>query len=421
MFIGKYYRLKYKLMELFFYWFYISFPDSMKILFWKIKDNRLIGKPNKLPWKNMENRKFVVIVDDIVPRLDSSAGGRTLINYINIYKKLGYEVKFLPDDFLKREPYTSNMESNDIEVLCGKWWEKNYMNWLYKNRGNIEFVMLNAPRSIKYIDFFKKIIKTKVLYYDMDIYFVREKLRYDVTKNKKYLRESNYHKIIEGKLFNCADVVLTISDKEKDFVKSFTGKDNVFSIPCYIYDNYFEINYKANDRKNLLFVGGDIETANLDGIRWFIERIFPYVYEKNKDIKLIIVGLYNGKFVEQYQKGNVIFAGKISDEKLKELYLSSKMALAPLRFGAGVKGKVVEAMYYGLPVVSTDFGVEGLKEGFEDFITIKNTEKDFADSIVDLYDNNKVLEEFSKASVKYSKENFSFETAITIIKTIIKN
>ena len=93
MLIGKYYRLKYKLMELFFYWLYISFSDSIKILFWKIKDNKLIGRPNKLPWKNIEDRKFVVVVNDIVPRTDFSAGEKTLVNYINIYKKLGYNVK----------------------------------------------------------------------------------------------------------------------------------------------------------------------------------------------------------------------------------------------------------------------------------------------------------------------------------------
>lgn len=420
MFIGKYYRLKYKLMELFFYWFYISFPDSIKILFWKIKDNKVIGKPNKLPWKDIENRKFVVVVNDIVPRADLSAGEKTLINYINIYKKLGYEIKFLPDDFLKREPYTSNMEKNDIEVLCGKWWEKNHTNWLYKNKDNIAFVMLNAPRSIKYIDFFKKIIKTKVLYYDMDIYFVREKLRYNVTKNKKYLRESRYHKIIEKKLFDYSDGILTISEKEKEFISNFTGKNNVFAIPCYVYDNYLKIDYKADDRKNLLFVGGDIETANLDGIRWFIEKIFPHICEKNINIKLMVVGLYNGKFIEKYQNENITFAGKVNDDELKKLYLSSKIALAPLRFGAGVKGKVVEAMYYGLPVVSTDFGIEGLNKGFEKFITIRNTEKEFADGILELYNNNKVLEEFSKASIKYSKENFSFKTATDIIKNIIE-
>ena len=421
MLIGKYYRLKYKLMELFFYWLYISFSDSIKILFWKIKDNKLIGRPNKLPWKNIEDRKFVVVVNDIVPRTDFSAGEKTLVNYINIYKKLGYNVKFLSDDFLKREPYTSNMEKNDIEVLCGKWWKKNHINWLYKNKDNIAFVMLNAPRSIKYIHFLKKIIKTKVLYYDMDIYFVREKLRYDVTKNKKYLRESRYHKIIEKKLFNYSDGVLTISEKEKEFIINFTGKNNVFTVPCYVYNNYLEINYKASERENLLFVGGDIETANLDGIKWFIEKIFPYIYEKNKDIKVTIVGLYNGKFIEKYQNENIIFAGKVSNEKLKELYLSSKISLAPLRFGAGVKGKVVESMYYGLPIISTDFGVEGLKEGFEDFITIRNNEKDFANAVLDFYNDNNVLEEFSVASIKYSKENFSFETVANIIKNIIKN
>lgn len=423
MLLGKYYRIKYKIIEFVFYTFYISFFNSIRVFFWKRQDYKNNGNSNrfnKLPWMLEEDKNFVVIVDDTVPRDDLSAGGKTLINYINIYQKLGYKVKFLPDDFLKREPYTTNLENKGVEVLYGKWWKKNYTNWLYKNKDKISFVMLNAPRSIKYIDFFKKCIKTKVLYYDMDIYFVREKLRYDVTKEKKYLRESKYHKIIEKNLFNLSDAVLTISEKENKFIKQFINKDNVFTIPCYVYNNYLNINYTAESRNNLLFVGGDWETANLDGIKWFIEKIFPVIYKKNNSIKLIIVGLYNGNFIKGYQTDNIRFTGKISDERLKELYLSSKIALAPLRFGAGVKGKVVEAMYYGVPIVSTDFGVEGLIPGFEDFITISNTEQDFANSILNLYDDKISLEKFSALSLTYSKKYFSFEPASKSIIDILK-
>lgn len=423
MLLGKYYRLKYTLIELFFYFFYISFRDSVKVFFWRREDLKKYGCSGKKKNSSLnleKNKKIVVVIDDTVPKDDFSAGGKTIQNYIDIYQKLGYEVKFLPDDFLKREPYTTNLGNKGVEVLYGRWWKKNYTDWFYKNKDKISFVMLNAPRSIKYIDFFKKCIKTKVLYYDMDIYFVREKLRYDVTKDKKYLRESKYHKIIEKKLFNSSDAVLTISEKENKFIKQFINKDNVFTIPCYVYNNYLNINYTAENRNNLLFVGGDWETANLDGIKWFIEKIYPVIYKKNNNIKLIIVGLYNGNFIKQYQNDNIKFAGKISDERLKELYLSSKIALAPLRFGAGVKAKVVEAMYYGVPIVSTDFGVEGLIPGFEEFITVSNTEQDFANSVLNLYDDKFSLEKFSALSLKYSKEHFSFETASQIIKDILK-
>lgn len=421
--LGKYYRLKYTLIELFFYFFYISFFDSIKIFFWKRKDNKkyyVSYKNNNLFWKLEKNKKIVIVIDDTVPQYDFNAGGKTLISYINIYQKLGYEVKFLPDDFLKREPYTTNLEKKGVEVLYGKFWKKNYTTWLYKNKENIEFVMLNAPRSVKYIDFFRKCIKTNVLYYDMDIYFIREKLRYDVTKNKKYLRESKYHKIIEKKLFKSADAVLTVSEKENIFIRKFVNKHEVFTIPCYVYSNFLDINYIANNRKNLLFVGGESQQANLDGIQWFIEKIFPLVYKCNKNIKIYIVGSYNSKFIKQYQDNNIIFVKKVDDEELQNLYLSSKIALAPLRFGAGVKGKVVEAMYYGVPIVSTNFGVEGLMPGFEEFITVSNTEQDFANSVLNLYDDNISLEKFSALSLKYSKEHFSFESASNIIQNILK-
>lgn len=100
---------------------------------------------------------------------------------------------------------------------------------------------------------------------------------------------------------------------------------------------------------------------------------------------------------------------------MKQLYSSCRIVVAPLRYGAGVKGKVIEALYNGMPVVTTSIGAEGI-EGIENIAKIHDDEKDFANAILDLYEDKDQLERMSRSSLNFIKEKFSMDAAWNIIK-----
>jgi glycosyltransferase involved in cell wall biosynthesis len=172
-------------------------------------------------------------------------------------------------------------------------------------------------------------------------------------------------------------------------------------------------------KERLIFVGGERELANKDGIQWFCEQILPHILQKISDIKLFVVGYYEDSFIGKYSCGNIIFKGNISDSELNSLYSSIRLSLAHLRFGAGVKGKVVEALSLGVPVVSTDFGIEGIPD-IESIISAANDEKSFAEKIVSMYNNRFYLEKASGLSLNFAKEHFSYQHAFDLMSDLLR-
>lgn len=107
--------------------------------------------------------------------------------------------------------------------------------------------------------------------------------------------------------------------------------------------------------------------------------------------------------------------GFVSDERLAELYQESRLVVVPLRYGAGVKGKVVEALHEGSAIVTTACGAEGIP-GVEQVLRIADQPEDFAAEVCRLYPNVGALIELSQAAVHYVEENFSVDGAWNRIK-----
>jgi glycosyltransferase involved in cell wall biosynthesis len=107
----------------------------------------------------------------------------------------------------------------------------------------------------------------------------------------------------------------------------------------------------------------------------------------------------------------------VSDEELNKLYKRTKLVVIPLRYGAGVKGKTVEAMHQGVPFVTTQFGIEGL-EGINAIVTSHNTASAFADGVTILYNDNNGLIDFSKKAIDYISTHFSETNLRTIISKL---
>ena len=104
----------------------------------------------------------------------------------------------------------------------------------------------------------------------------------------------------------------------------------------------------------------------------------------------------------------------MTDERLEQYYRECRMAIVPLRYGAGIKGKVVEAMRYGMPVLTTSVGAEGII-GAEKILAVEDTPEDFAARFVSLYEDHATLERVSRQEVAYIRENYSPANAIRVI------
>jgi len=362
-----------------------------------------------------KDKKTIIVVDHYVPHFDKDAGSRNTFQLVQLFVKLGYNVKFIGDNFYKHEPYTTVLQQMGIEVLYGVYYRDNWASWIEQNSKYIDFFYLNRPHiSIKYIDLIREKTNAKIIYFGHDLHFVRERHQYKIEKDPALLASSEEWKITESGLIGKSDTVLTLSWDEKEIMEKEFGHNDIQVMPIYFYTHFKEPATDFSQRKNLLFVGGFGHKPNVDAVLWFTKEVFPKVRQQLDDIQLIIVGSKAPEEITQLASPSIEIKGYVSDEELANLYHQVKMVVIPLRFGAGVKGKTVEAIYYGTPFVSTHFGVEGLRN-INEVATARDTADQFATEILALYNNNEKLQEFSRKEIEYARKYFSEESLNNII------
>jgi O-antigen biosynthesis protein len=368
-----------------------------------------------------QSKKTILVIDHYVPHFDKDAGSKNTFQYLELFISLGFNVKFIGDNFFKHEPYTTALQQRGIEVLYGNYYQKHWPAWVKENADKIDYVYLNRPHiSIKYIDFIKQNTKAKILYFGHDLHFFRELKQYEVEKRKELLVSAEKWKQTELYLFGQSDVILTPSEEEKRIIQGMAPGKKVESIRLFFYKELNEPILSFSDRENILFVGGFNHKPNVDGILWFVQEVWPKVKLELPSVKFIIVGSNAPKEIEELARPDILVKGFVSDEELERLYHTTKMIVIPLRYGAGVKGKVVEAMYHGVPMVTTPDGIEGLP-GDISFLSPANNAKDFAHQVVDFYDNENLLVQQSKQAVAYMNTNFHLEVAQGIFQEIVED
>lgn len=355
-------------------------------------------------------RKTVLFISETVPMYDKDAGSRTIDFYMREFLSRGYIVKFISNDFTGIEPYTSRMEQMGIEVLAGDYYKKNIVAWLYKNYADIDYVFANYPDcTLAYIDTLKK-LQIPIRYYGMDLHFLRLHREYEMSDDinkeklsKEYLGKEKY-------LIDNCDVVYYPSPVEIDIVQNQFHKIAAKVLKVNIYKDEDIVNtYNACDREGIMFIGGYGHAPNVDAVKWFSAEIFPYI-DRKLDISFSIVGSGMPPEIASLKNEKIKTIGYVTDDELEEIYRKIKIVVIPLRFGAGIKGKVIEAMFHGIPVLSTTVGMEGIPH-----ITKANLIADDAETfrkvLEDIYSDHTLLNEISCEETEIIKEHYSENVA----------
>jgi len=357
-----------------------------------------------------KNKKTVLVIDHYVPTFDQDAGSRSTFQYIKLLCQMGYNVKFFGDNCVKTEPYTSALQQMGVEVLYGEWFLDNFNSWLNDNGKYIDFVFVNRPHIFeKHIDNIKKYTNAKVVFYGHDLHFLRLKREYDVTNDEKFLEESNIWKEKELDIIKKADVSLYPSVVEVDILNKIDVlKDRCIDVLNLNIYNDTSFGYKAEDRRDILFIGGFSHRPNVDAILWFCRDIFPNFIKKYPDLVLYIVGSNPPKEVNDLSSKNIIVKGFVSDEELSVLYGKIRLVVVPLRYGAGIKGKIIESLYHGVPVLTTNCGAEGIDNNV---LMIADDAENFSQSLVNNYENYRFLNDLSKNGKIFVNKQYSINLA----------
>ena len=355
------------------------------------------------------------MVDHYVPHYDKDAGSRTIYQYIKLFVNCGYNVKFIGDNFYPHEPYTTILEQMGVEVLYSSYYEKHWKEWIKENAEWIHFAFLNRPHiTEKYIEYIKKNTSAKIIYYGLDLHYLREYREYLVTGDENLKQSSEKWKEKEFYIMRTADISYTLSDYEAEEIKRVDPTINVRIIPVYIYAQIKHFDYFPEERSNLMFIGGFSHKPNVDAVLWFHNQIWPLIKQLNQTLKIYILGSNPPAEIKALNTDDFVIKGFVSDEELDMFYHNCKLAVVPLRYGAGIKGKVVEAMRYQLPVITTSIGAEGIDSG--EILFIEDDAQKFAEKLLNIYSDNELLKEHSRKEVAFVNKNLTEDVTRKIIE-----
>lgn len=369
-------------------------------------------------------KPIVLVVDHYVPTYDKDAGSKTTYQYLKMFLKKGFVVKFLGDNFMHEEPYTTELEQMGIEVLYGPEYQVKIWDWLREHGDDIDVAYLNRPHiASKYIDYILDNTDIKVIYYGHDLHFLRESREYQITGDPKIREDAEYWKSIELTLMSKAAVSYYPSYIERDAIREIDPTISVKDITAYVFDQFKEtIQEDFAKREGLLFVGGFAHPPNADAVLWFARDIYPLIRRKMEEAGAAAPDFYvvGSKVTDEIraleQPGNgIIIKGFVSEEELERLYAECRIVVVPLRYGAGVKGKVVEAIYNGAPIVTTSIGAEGIPQ-VEDVLVVEDEPEQFAQAVADLYQNEAACRELCERTQRYIREHFSMDAAWRVIE-----
>lgn len=362
------------------------------------------------------SRKHILVIDHYVPHYDKDAGGKCTNMYIKLFVKLGMQVTFLGDNFYPHQPYTEELQQIGVEVIYGNYYSLNWKEWLKENGRYFDYAYLNRPHiAINYIDALRDYSKCKIIYFGHDLHYLREMRQYEIDGNPELLQSSHNWKMKEFEIFQKTDVIWVVGSYEQQIVQKQFPNKLVMNIPLYIYEKpKGEPALSFEERKDIIFVGGFGHPPNRDCVLWFAREVFPGILARYPDIKWYIVGSKPPEDVLALAGDNIIVTGFVSDAKLDELYSSCRLAVVPLRVGAGVKGKVLEAVYNRIPLVTTPIGAEGISLEEEAFI-VAEPDRNMAKVINDLYTDFDALRAISDRSGLFIDRHYSEKTAIEVV------
>jgi GT2 family glycosyltransferase len=316
-------------------------------------------------------KKHVLLIDHYIPQWDQDAGSRTIYQYIQCFLDMGYCVTFWPDNLWRDPHYTPMLEEMGVEVIWGRRFHDRFADFLRERTDLYDAVFLSRPHvAINYLDAIRAHSSARILYYGHDLHYRR------MQANLELSGEGNEEEItrtreLEWAVCRKCDVIFYPDPAEVAQIEQDIGGDRIFlNNPVFVYTEeqvaQAETDLPRIERNHdarLLFVGGFNHYPNREGIIWFVQEVLPIVRRHFPDVVLDIAGSKPPAEVLALACTGVNVLGYVSDEHLEQLYAAATMAVAPLRYGAGVKGKVIEAMASGVPMATTSIGAQGIDVG----------------------------------------------------------
>lgn len=355
-----------------------------------------------------QSRRVVLVVDHYVPQPDRDAGSRTMIAFIERLMASGCSVKFWPDNLYYDPRYTPLLQARGVEVLYGHGELMSLEQYLVRYGAEFDCVLLSRPDvASQHVDVVRRHSPARIVYYGHDLHFERMRCQAQLDADASLEQDAERMEQVERAIWREVDQVLYPSVEEVERVQALEPEVIVSVVPPYAFERFGRAPSAGPEaRDGLLFVAGFGHPPNVDAAKWLVESIMPHVWHAFPGLQLHLVGSNPTPEVRVLAGERVRVTGFVEDSELERYYRTARVAIVPLRFGAGVKSKVVEALQMGVPLVTTHTGAQGLP-GIEQVATVSDDVGVLAEAVCGLLADNDAWRARSDAGAAFAERQFS--------------
>ncbi len=324
-------------------------------------------------------KRRVLVVDACMLTPDQDSGSLRMFEMLGLMAKMGAKVTFLADNLEFREPYVSQIQALGVEVIYHPV-ESNVTRFLERHAAEYEVIFLSrATVAVKHVDTVKRAAPRARLIFDtVDLHFLRQEREAELANDSIMRTAAARMKRQELDIMVKADLTLVVSPLEEKLLTEIAPEVRV-NILSNIHVNMPGPKSFA-ERQGVVFIGGFRHPPNLDAITWYVENVLPILRAKNANIVTTVIGSNAPPGLQKFAAKDFVIAGFVPD--VGPYYDNARLSISPLRYGAGVKGKVNIAMQYGVPVIATSPSVEGMYLRDNVDVLRADTAEEFADAII---------------------------------------
>jgi GT2 family glycosyltransferase/glycosyltransferase involved in cell wall biosynthesis len=352
--------------------------------------------------------KRILMVDALTPTPDQDSGSLDTYNHMRIFQSLGYKVTFVPANLAYIEGYTANLQRLGIECLYAPY-ITSIPEYLKENGKIFNAVFLTriyvAEQFISAVRQYCS--EACVIFNTVDLHFVREMKEATLKRSKLLARLAEKRKRQELTVAQQADCTIVVNPEERE---TLLREDPTLMVEMiYPPRECPGTTTGFHERRGIAFVGGYQHPPNIDAVIYFVKEIFPLIRGKISDIIFHIVGSNVPPELELLADSNVVITGYVVD--IGKFLDQTKLTVAPLRYGAGIKGKILTSLGHGVPVVGTSIAVHGMGfiEGKE--VLVSDDPVRFAEHVIAIYTTEQIWQRLSEEGLRKVRETYSFETA----------
>lgn len=330
--------------------------------------------------------KRALVIDATTPEPDKDAGSLTCFELMRALQGAGYKVSFAAESNLLFIPeVTPRLQRTGIEALYYPY-VQNLEQHLEKVGDDYDVVMVfRLQVADKWIESIRRhCSRARVIFHCSDLHFLREERHAELSGDSLTAAAAAKTKQRELAVISSVDAAIVHSIYEQELLATLSPDARVYVFPWILEAAGRSAPFK--ERRGVAFLGGYRHPPNVDAVLYFAERIWPLIRSHRPDMKFIVAG---SECPEQLLaldgRDGIEVVGFVED--LAAFFGGVRLSVAPIRYGAGIKGKVAMSLAHGVPGVLTSCAAEGMGLADGAAVVIRDDEVEFAEAVIALYDD----------------------------------